>query len=192
MRVRLEWVLACALAAPAAGRATGNAADTDDHAAKLKAAYVYNFLKYAEWPREAPSAGDTNSPFVFAVVGRNGMPDALRSALEGKTVAGRRIRVRIYGDAAALAADFGPADALYLEVSARSEWNAVRTALADRPVLTIAEMPGFCADGGMLNLYEQENHVRFEANPSAARAKGLKLSAELLKLAKIVNSEAPR
>ena len=187
MKIGHPWVRGGLLAAWALLVAMGARAETDEHAAKLKAAYVYNFLKYAEWPR--PKIDDPNAPFVFAVVGQNGMRAALMSALAGKTVAGRPIRVRTFADAAALAADPAPGDALYVEVTAQPDWDTICKALAGRPVLTIAEMPGFCDAGGMLNLREQENHVRFEANPAAVKARGLKLSAELLKLATIVNSD---
>ena len=53
-------------------------------------------------------------------------------------------------------------------------------------MLTIGDSPGFCAAGGMLNLFEQDDRIKFEANPETASRAGLKMRAELLKLATIV------
>ena len=162
-------------------------AGTDQKAAKVEAGFVYNFLKYTEWP---PVGGaETNKPFVFAVVGRNGMAAALKSVLAGKTVGGRMIQLKFFVDAAALGADETPRNAIYVETTAIPEWDAIRDILADLPVLTIAETSGFCAGGGMLNLYQKESRIRFEASPGVARTRGLKLSAQLLKLATIVDVE---
>ena len=74
---------------------------------------------------------------------------------------------------------------------AEAAWPPTRTVLTHEAVVTIAETPGFCASGGMLNLYEEGNRIRFEANPAAAAAAGLTLRADLLKLAKIVRTGEP-
>ena len=56
-------------------------------------------------------------------------------------------------------------------------------------MLTICEAPGFCEQGGMLNLYEEDHRIRFEANPAAADQAGLKLRSTLLTLATIVKTK---
>jgi hypothetical protein len=188
MLMKPTWMLVGALAAVTLSAAMTTKAASQDRTTKIKAAFVFAFLKYTEWPQR--EGRDTNAPIVFAVVGQNGMETPLRAMLEGKTAAGRPIRVRTYRDVASLIAEPLPGDALYIDGTARSEWDVIRKALANQPVLTISDMPGFCEGGGMLNLFEKENRVRFEANPAAVKARGLKLSAEVLNLAAIVNLEA--
>ena len=56
-------------------------------------------------------------------------------------------------------------------------------------MLTICETPGFCTQGGMLNLYQEDQRIRFEANPAAADKARLKLRSTLLTLATIVKTE---
>lgn len=161
-------------------------ADADDAALRLRAAFVLNFLKFAEWPEHVP--GDADEPFVFVIIGGNGMTETLQSTFENRTLVGRPIVVRSLRNEEPLAADTMQCQALYIEVSPRTNWHAIRRALGDRPVLTIAEMPDFCLEGGMLNLVQVEDRIRFEANPDAARQAGVKLRAELLNLAIIVDT----
>lgn len=61
--------------------------------------------------------------------------------------------------------------------------------LAGAPVLTVSEIEGFGRRGGIINFYLEENRVRFEINPRAAEAGGLRISSELLSLGKIVVAE---
>lgn len=153
----------------------------------LRAAFVLNFLKFAEWP--AAALGEASSPLVVAVVGEDAQSGALERGLADKDIQGRKLVVRVYSDAAQWRRDGTACQALYLTPSAREAWPGLRAELAGRPVLTICESPGFCAQGGMLNLYQEDQRIRFEANPAAAEKSGLKLRSTLLTLATIVKTE---
>ncbi len=153
----------------------------------LRAAFVLNFLKFAEWP--AAALGEASSPLVVAVVGEDLQAGALEKGLEGKEIQGRKLVVRVYRDAAQWSHEGKACQALYLTPAAHESWPAVRADLAGKPVLTISEAPGFCARGGMLNLYQEDQRIRFEANPPAAEKAGLKLRSTLLTLATIVKTE---
>lgn len=152
----------------------------------LKAAFVLNFLKFAEWPAGAAPAG---APLVVSVVGEGELVAALNTVLDGQTVQGRKVIVQTFRDVAQWQVATTSGQALFVTPAAQPAWAELRAALAGRPVLTIGEAPGFCAAGGMLNLYERDNRIRFEANPAAVEKEGLKLRAELLKLATIVKTE---
>jgi len=153
----------------------------------LKAAFVLNFLKFAEWPAEATVSRD--APMVVAVVGDGELATALRTVLNGQTVRGRQVTVRTFPDTAQWRDAAMPGQALFVTPAAQPAWAEIRAALAGRPVLAVSETPGFCAAGGMLNLYERQSRIRFEANPEAAEKAGLRLRAELLRLATIVKTE---
>jgi hypothetical protein len=170
--------LAFGLAAAAGARA--------EQADALKAAFVLNFLKFAEWPASAPA--DTNAALVIAAVGNDRLAAALRTVLDGKTVQSRKVEVQVFRDAAEWKNAGRPCQALFVTPAAQPAWGGIRAAVAGRPVLTMGEAAGFCAQGGMLNLYEKENRIRFEANPEAVEKEGLRLRSELLKLATIVTT----
>ena len=153
----------------------------------LKAAFVLNFVKFAEWPAAAPS--NTHAALVIAAIGNDPLAVEIKTILNGKLAQGRKVEVQLYRDVADWKQCGLPCQALFVTVAAYAVWDEIRGALVGRTVLTMGDAPGFCAAGGMLNLYEKENRIRFEANPEAAEKEGLKLRAELLKLATIVKPE---
>jgi hypothetical protein len=145
--------------------------------ASVKAAFIYNFTKYVEWPPE------TNGPLQICLLGE---PDPLLTALlnlEGKQSQGSIIHVRIAGR------DGGSLDGCRVIVVGTSE--AVRiAAILDsarrQPALTVSEIEHFADDGGMIGLVVDGVRVRFEINAQAAQRANLRLSAQLLKLARKV------
>jgi hypothetical protein len=166
-----------------AGMPTVRAAPSD----ALQAAFVLNFLKFAEWP--STTAAGNSAPLIVATLGEDELATVLKSVLHGKTVQGRKVAVHMFRDATAWQAAAQPCQAIFITPAAQAAWAELRADLSRRPVLTMGVTPGFCAAGMMLNLYEQDNRIRFEANQAAVALAGLKVRAELLKLAKIVNTE---
>jgi hypothetical protein len=153
----------------------------------VRAAFVLNFLKFAEWP--AATRADSSTALVIAAVGDDAQSAALLAGLNGKEIQGRRIEVRVFRDAEQGRREGAGSQALFITPAAPAAWQERRTEIAGQPVLTICEAPGFCEQGGMLNLYEEDNRIRFEANPAAADHAGLKLRSTLLTLATIVKTK---
>jgi len=153
----------------------------------VRAAFVLNFLKFAEWP--AATRADSSTALVIAAVGDDAQSAALLAGLNGKEIQGRRIEVRVFRDAEQWRREGAGSQALFITPAAPAAWQELRAEIAGQPVLTICEAPGFCAQGGMLNLYEEDNRIRFEANPAAADHAGLKLRSTLLTLATIVKTK---
>jgi len=146
---------------------------------RVKAAFLYNFAKFTEWP--ASSFADPNAPLRICIYGEDPFGAALEG-LSGKTVQGRRVEIARPGELSA-------GDACHLLFISDSEApNLVRilAELRRRPVLTVADMPGFTDAGGIINLkINDEEKIRFEINLAKARLAGLRLSAKLLSLAEI-------
>jgi hypothetical protein len=153
----------------------------------VRAAFVLNFLKFAEWP--AAARADSASVLVIGAVGDGAQSAALRAGLDGKEIQGHRLEVRIFRDAEQWRLEGAGCRALFITPAAPDAWRQLRADIAGQPVLTICEAPGFCEQGGMLNLYEEDNRIRFEANPAAADQAGLKLRSTLLTLATIVKTK---
>lgn len=152
----------------------------------VRAAFVLNFLKFAEWPA---AASPDSSALVIAALGDDAQSAALMAGLDGKEIQGRRIAVRVYRDAEQWLREGQTCQALFITPTAAGSWGDVRADIEKKPVLTICEAPGFCEQGGMLNLFEEDHRIRFEANPGAADQAGLKLRSTLLTLATIVKTK---
>jgi len=151
---------------------------------QVKAAFLYNFAKFARWPSEA--FPDADAAFVVCVLDDETLASALAQAVLGKTVEGRGFRVRRMS----AADDAGSCQVLYLGAMELPRLAGMIKSLRGEPVLTIGETPGFAREGGIINLIIRDNHIRFEINPDAAERAGLRISSKLLQLAAIVRDEA--
>jgi hypothetical protein len=173
----LLLALFAALARPASLTA-GNALQREY---EIKAAYLYNFLNYIEWPENTfPAAGGT---ITIGIVGEDPFGSAL-DALNGKQVKGRTVALKHVTDMN----DFGQCQILFISSSEKQRLPELLEKLKDSRVLTVSEIDGFAEHGGIINFISEHNKVRFEINLDAARRLGLNISSELLKLAKLVKS----
>ncbi len=143
---------------------------------QVKASYVYNFIKFAEWPEGPPGRGNT---LTVCVMGSESLGDLL-GRLEGTKIGTRVLRVakdRQYGD------DLRVCQVVVVGESLQRRAAAIITDLADTPALTISGIEGFAEKGGCVGLLYRENRVLFEVNLEALRKKQLQLPAQVLNLA---------
>jgi hypothetical protein len=177
LRTRLlaALVLATATLAGAQGEVVPSPAPTEY---EVKAAFLYNFARFVEWPAEAVRA----EPFVITVLGRDPFGTVLDETVAGKTVAGRPIQVK----RASRVDEVSDASIVFVSASENKDLPTILKAL-DRPgVLTVGDMDGFAQRGGAINFTVQSRRVRFEINPASAEQAHLKMSSQLLKLATLV------
>jgi hypothetical protein len=145
--------------------------------AQVRAALLYNFATFVEWPDDAAAGG---RPFVIGVLGADAVTDALRQ-LQGRPVKGRPVDVRrISGDA-----DARRCHILYLPGGA-ANWQAILADLRTAPVLTVGEHDQFTRVGGVIRLYAEDSRLRFEINVTRSKKASLHVSSKLLGLAKVV------
>jgi hypothetical protein len=137
---------------------------------QLKAGYLFNFVKFVEWPAE--DAG----PLTICVAGRNPFGDVLADIVSDESVDGRRLSTRvIHTPEPGCHVVFVPED-----VATTPYLRAARGS----PTLTVGETPGFIARGGIVNFVLEEGKVRFEMNAEAADRAQLRISSHLLRLAR--------
>ena len=149
----------------------------------IKAAYLYNFSRYVQWPVDAFPTAET--PFVIGVLGNDPFGDVLDEIARTKKVEGRRILVKRFASMAA----YTPCHVLFLPASVDPQEKAAAIKMArGSPVLLVGESRDFAQQGGDINFFVEENKVRFEINPEAAKQARLRISSKLLSLAKIVGS----
>jgi YfiR/HmsC-like len=159
-------------------RAHAQAPVADEY--QVKAAFLYNFAKFVEWPPGAfRSAQD---PITICLLGQNPFDDSLKEAVRGKTVEGRTFVVRQAFDAQQAIG----CQILFVNSAERKRFQPMLDALKANGVLTVGESPGFAAEGGVVNFKLASGKVRLEINVDAAERAKLRVSSKLLSLAEII------
>jgi hypothetical protein len=143
---------------------------------ELKAAFLYNFTKFVEWP----PAAFTDGAFRVCVLGEDPFGKSLKD-LTGQEAAGRKLQVLVFKEAIARPED---CHILFVSRSERGRMPAILSGVRDSPVLTVADTEGFLDDGGIVNFLLEGSKIRFEINQEAAGRAGIKISSKLLQLAK--------
>jgi hypothetical protein len=148
----------------------------------VKAAFIYKFATYIRWPLSAGAA--PARPFVIGVLGQDPFGSALDEVVRDQTVQGRAIRIR----ALSRVQDALECDVVFISASERSNVKETLALLRGAPVLTVSDLDRFAEQGGMIGLVTtEENHIRFDINKAALERTGLRVSSQLLHLARIVD-----
>ena len=176
---RIAWLVSLIAAA-----GVSHAAESLSEA-QVKAAFVYNFAKFTEWP--ASAFPTPQSPLSLCLIhGKSEYINAF-AGIEGRQVQGRPLQIK----RAVRLEDLKTCQLLYLgEVDEKRVSEALRS-IGDAPVLTISDIDGFYGSGGMICLIPVDNGIQFEVDLDVAHHANLNFSAHLLKLAKgIKDSQA--
>lgn len=169
-------IAACILAASLA-QAADDAASVSQ---RVKAAFLYKFASYVEWPAEMFKTPD--SAIVIGVSGADGVAEELEKAVAGRRIAGRPLAVQRHATVAA-----AKACCHILFVGNRTQHGAELLAeTSGQAVLTVTEAPGALPKGSVINFLESESRVRFDISREAAERNGLQLRAQLLAVARQV------
>jgi hypothetical protein len=154
---------------------------------QVKAAFLFNFAQFVEWPDDTYSA--TNTPFCIGILGDDPFGTALDQTVQGETIGGHKLVVQ----RSRQIADLQNCQIIFVSKSEKKRLAEILSALSSRPVLTVSEMEGFARSGGVINFYLEGTKVRFEINPTAVQNERLKISSQLMSVGKIVptGKEAP-
>ncbi len=145
---------------------------------QLKAAFLFNFAKFAEWPSEAFT--NATSPIVIGVLGTNRFVSDLEQTVRNKTINDRLLQVREIRSLT----EATNCHILFISRFSSEALPEIFAALRGASVLTVGdETEGFTEAGGMINLVVEEKKIRFQINNDAARNARLKISSKLLSLA---------
>jgi hypothetical protein len=144
---------------------------------EVKAAFLFNFAKYTEWP--AGSFADDRAPLTFCVLGDNPFGKGLES-FRSKTVKNRPVAFREIADPHAA----GACHVLFISASEQKRIDAHLASLRNLAVLTVSDTKKFAQSGGMIGFVTVDDKIRFEVNSRAANQAGLNISAQILKLAR--------
>ncbi len=145
----------------------------------VKAGFVYNFSKFAEWP--ADSFATNYAPLNLCVVGNQPLGGQL-VMLHGRIAQGHAINLRgnVRGD------DLRTCHILFVGESEERRVTTLLAQIVGSPVLTISDIDGFAEQGGIIGLSLNGERVEFTVNLRAARQAGIKLNSQLLRLGRVV------
>ena len=145
---------------------------------KIKAAMIYNFTKYVEWPA---SGLPTGNPLNVCITGSSTLRQHL-DQLQGKQVNGRTISVRFI----MLPIEISGCNLLFIDRSEQHRLPSFVQQANRKPILTVSDIDQFTIHGGMIGFVEQDDKIRFEINQENASQAGINISSKLLKLARVV------
>ncbi len=165
---------------------------------QVKAAFLYNFIKFVDWPGE--DTADSNEPIIIGVVGK----DPFGDAFENKQIKGREVVVKQFERLGELekSGEKDKNDELQKQIEAirkcqllficRSEkarFGEIIDLVKGYSVLTVGDAEGFLDSKGIIEFVMEEKKVRFEINVAAAKSAKLKVRSQLLRLAKRIVGE---
>jgi hypothetical protein len=176
MRGRVLWVLGLVMLFLSGSRAQSPTAGEY----QVKAAFLFNFAKFVEWPPS--SFSDASAALRICVLGRDPFGEELRNITKDKTVNGRRLEVDEGIDLQVART----CHILFIATSETVRLKQILESLQGSDALTVGDTKGFIEQGGMINFVLENSRVQFEVNRKAAEQCGLKISSKLLSVARLV------
>jgi len=163
------FVVFCATLGPLYG-ADATERPTDS---QVKAAYLYNFGKFVRWP------GSNRDTFDICVLGKNSFDTELVATVKGEAIDGKPIAAKTIAGVQ----EASNCRILFVSAPEESRVKYILSTIKRTGILTVSDIPGFAARGGMIELVNEEGRIRFEVNLAAVNQAGLTVSSELLKVA---------
>jgi hypothetical protein len=176
----------------------------DDNGAEreyqIKAAFIYNFIKFVDWPKE--KLPDSNEPVIIGIIGKDPFGNAF-APIRDKSDKGKKVAIKHFRSFLELKkSNIKDQDVLNRQIevmrgshllficpSEEEVLGAIMDAVKGYNVLTVGQMEDFLESGGVINFLMEEKKVRFEINVTAARRAKLQIRSQLLRLAKRVFEE---
>lgn len=144
----------------------------------VKAAYLFNFARFVEWPPEVSQ----RNVLVIGILGSDPFGAALDQTIAGKSITGRKLATRHLGTEDA----FDNVDILFISSSEASRLPQLLKRLDDAPVLTVSDLNDFAGRQGMVGFVIKDDTVRFDVNLDRIGQSRLKVSSQLVKVARRV------
>jgi len=145
----------------------------------LKAAFLFNFTQFVEWP--STSFSSSQDPFIIGILGKDPFGAYLDETVSGEKINGHPLIIQRY-DAIEKAGD---CQILFITQSEAKKLDNILISLKNKNILTISDGSNFIKDGGMIRLYTKSDKIRMQINPEATKAAGLIVSSKLLRVAEI-------
>lgn len=148
---------------------------------QVKAAFIYNFAKFVDWPPDAFL--DEKSPLALCVYGKDPFGSALDDAVRGKTIGNRDITVRRNNKLQELNA----CQIVFVSNSESEHLPGILAGLHGSSALIVGESPHFAEQGGQIQFLLEDKRIRFSINVDAVNRARFRMSSKLLALAQIIH-----
>ncbi|HJR61300.1 MAG TPA: YfiR family protein [Vicinamibacterales bacterium] len=167
----------------AAGLLCAPAGAAQVHEHDVKAAFLFNFTRFVEWPAGRPEATE---PFRLCVLADDVTAKAVERTMKGESVQGHPARIVV--PQSAQEARF--CQILFVGRSEMDRAAPLLSAVRDLPVLTVGDADRFVAGGGTIQFVLDQGRVRFDVNLESAKRAGLTISSRLLRVARHIGGQA--
>lgn len=147
---------------------------------QIKAAFIFNFTQFVEWPAHSFSA--SQAPAVIGILGQDPFGSYLEEIIAGESLKQHPLVIQHYNDID----EIKDCHVLFINISDKAKLESALAKLKGKNILTISETNGFTKLGGMIRLYTRDNKINMQVNIDAVKAENLTISSKLLKLAEIV------
>ncbi len=146
---------------------------------QIKAAFLFNFTQFVEWP--ATSFSTDKDPFIIGILGDTPFGSYLEELVSGEKVNGHRIVVQYFRDLE----EIKICHILFINLSQTTRLEQVVAGLKGRTILTVSDMAGFLQAGGILRFFTKNNKILIQINPEAGKKANLVISSKLLRLSEL-------
>jgi hypothetical protein len=185
-RLGVLLLLCCALLPAGWMERAASAADSADALEhRVKAAYLYKFAGYVDWP--AAAFADADTPITFGVIGSEPLASELSAVVAGRTINNRNLSVRRLKAGDALTG----VHILFVGTAESSRLGQLARSARPHAVLTVSESEGALDQGSVINFIVSDRRVRFEVALDSAEKSGIRLSSRLLAVAQQVRTANP-
>ncbi len=149
---------------------------------QVKAAFLFNFTQFVEWPQNALLNDDT--PLVVGVLGENPFGSYLEEIINNETVESHPLTIQYYSEVSAIE----NCHILFVGADKMEEMELMSDSFKSKNVLTVGDTDDFIYRGGVIRLFIEKGKIQLQINIKAAKASELKISSKLLRLAQIEKS----
>ena len=165
------------------GIMSSSAQTVGDREYQVKAAFLFNFTQFVEWPStDLPQNGTT---LVIGILGENPFGKYLDEMISGETANGHPLIVHVYKDVE----EIKTCHILFINLPQNNKLKEALAALKGRSILTVSDKNNFIHQGGMIRFVTKQNKIQIRINPERAKDAGLVISSKLLSVAEIVSPD---
>lgn len=169
---------------------TAYAESEQDQEYKVKAAFLYNFIKFIEWP---PTKLSDKETINIGVIGENPYKDAF-DPIKDKRIENKKIVIKFFKNLEELKNNrqidnIRKCHVLFVCGSEKKQFKEILSLVSEHNVLTVSDTNGFLESGGIINFLIEDQKVCFEINNYNAKQEKLNIRSQLLRLAKKVIEE---
>lgn len=149
---------------------------------KIKAAFLFNFTHFVEWP--ANSFSTSQSPLVIGILGPNPFGNHLEELIAGESVEKHPLLIKHFSTTD----EVDNCHILFINIKDKKTLLSTIEKLKGKNILTVSDVDQFSKLGGMIRLYTKDDKVNIEINLDATKEEDIVVSSKLLKLSEIVKT----